>query len=869
MSAVLREIQQWSERLPAWQQDALVRIFEHGQLTEDDIADLYTLLKAGRGLPDSNQLRGRRFTQDMVGTVQSGAGTVRMVAISNLRHVNALAEGKRLELAPEGLSVIYGGNGSGKSGYARLLKKACRARDAREAILPNADKVVSADARATATFTLRSADGDADVEWIDGAASSDLLGGFAVFDTRCARSYVDEQGETTYAPYGMDLLRGVADACSRLSVRLQAEIDSVVLTAGPFEHLKNRATEVGSLLRGLRVGSSISEIEKLATVSADEVDEHQRLDRALKEANPRQQAAAARQQAARMTEIALKAERAAQPLAPDTVRELERLIGESKVAKQAADLAAQKFEAAGHIPGTGGDVWVTLFQAARAFASEIYPRKSLVEMTADDACPLCQQPLGEAAKRLAAFDEFVEAAAAKAGQQSRERAEEAYRRVVRSSVSLELTDADRADVASAGADILTMLDDFQARLTTRQKAIKIAAGDGSWTAVPPLLDNPAALLHAQIEAALQRSKELDAVSDEAAAANSRARCEELHDRMRLGEVKNAVLAYLAAADLRAKLQSCDGDLKTKPITTKAGELTTKIVSDHLEKALNDEFRALSVDSLRVVMRQQNVKGQPLFSLALERAGQTKPNAILSEGEQRAIGIAAFLADLSVSGASCGIIFDDPVSSLDHVRRNRVAKRLAVEAKQRQVIVLTHDIYFLSLLRSEAKLVDADCTIQSLRRTKDGYGVASSALPFEGAKTKDRVKTLRQMHVDIVRFQKEGKDEIAQAMLRSAWVHLRQSWERGVEEVLFNGVVQRFDPGVSTLKLDEVVVGDDDVRAVYDGMTRCNTVPHDGAEIAQVPLPNADELTQEIERLESWRSTIANRNAAVKASRGLR
>jgi hypothetical protein len=50
-----------------------------------------------------------------------------LVAIRDLRNVNALRSGQSLTLGPR-LTVVYGDNGSGKSGYARVLKKVYRAR---------------------------------------------------------------------------------------------------------------------------------------------------------------------------------------------------------------------------------------------------------------------------------------------------------------------------------------------------------------------------------------------------------------------------------------------------------------------------------------------------------------------------------------------------------------------------------------------------------------------------------------------------------------------------------------------------------------------------------------------------------------------
>ena len=68
--------------------------------------------------------------------------------------------------------------------------------------------------------------------------------------------------------------------------------------------------------------------------------------------------------------------------------------------------------------------------------------------------------------------------------------------------------------------------------------------------------------------------------------------------------------------------------------------------------------------------------------------------MLSEGEQRALGLACFLADAVGQPVKHGIIVDDPVSSLDHVRLRRVANRLVREAASgRQVIIFTQIFCF--------------------------------------------------------------------------------------------------------------------------------------------------------------------------------
>lgn len=870
MSAVLKEIQVWSEKQPLWQQEAAVRLFRNNELTAADDLDLYAMLKCARGIPDPQQRQPRTLTPAMVAPAGGPSGRILMLAISDLEHVNALARGQKVELAPEGLTVVYGGNGMGKSGYARLLKRACRARDGGEFILPNANVPATPGAKAAATFTLRIDGTDRDVRWVDGQPSPDELGAFAVFDTRCARSYMDEQGETTYSPYGMDILRGLSAACDRLRGLLEHEIAEVVVRDAAFSYFRARTTDVGALLRQPLAKLTAVAIDKLATLSDAEIAEHASLLKTLNEANPRERAAFLRQRGARFAELADRCEAASSAVSQEVSDELARLVGDTNRAKKAADQAAAGFQQApGRLVGTGGEVWSELFQAARKFASQAYPGRSIGSLSGDDSCPLCQQPLGAAAARLAEFDAFVEAAAAKSYREKRALASVPFNRLGQAVVDVGLTQALLAEIRTFDEALAVRLSAFQQAVVLRRESIRKACADASWQDVPPAPAHPAAELRAMQVRSVAEAAQLEARVDEDAASKMRARLDNLEDRKQLALVKDAVLAAVDAEQRRAALQSCMSDVRTNEITAKVGTLNQKIISEHLRDALNAELRSLHVASLQVGLRQKNVKGNALYSLALERPGEAKPSAILSEGEQRAVAIASFLADLEVSGTPIGVIFDDPVSSLDHQRRRHVARRLVAEAVRRQVVVLTHDIYFLSVLEEEAVLKPAPFHAQWLRRTHEGCGVPAPGVPFDGAKTTDRVKTLKANRDSIVKLQKEGSQDHADQLLRLAWIDLRLSWERAVEEVLFNGVVVRFNAGVSTLRLDSVEVTDEDVRAVFDGMTRCNTVPHDGAEIAQVPLGSVDELSAEIERLHEWRGRVAKRLGETQKKRALR
>jgi hypothetical protein len=324
-------------------------------------------------------------------------------------------------------------------------------------------------------------------------------------------------------------------------------------------------------------------------------------------------------------------------------------------------------------------------------------------------------------------------------------------------------------------------------------------------------------------------------------------------------IRNAVVAAVGKFVLQAKLAQCLSALKTNAISLKASDMAEKVVSKELADALNREFNALGVSALKVSLQSRADHGKALHKLKLELPRNCSPGDILSEGEQRAVAIASFLAEIGLSGGKGGIVFDDPVSSLDHRRRERVAKRLAFEAANRQVVVFTHDIYFLCLLVEEAKLAGTTISTQSLVRHIEGFGIADPELPFEGKNASKRIGALKAQHQLIAKLYKDGEEQEHHRQTVDAYVRLRMTWERAVEEVLLREVVLRFRKGVETQRLAGVVVDDEDYAKICAGMTKCSNYAHDKALAGGIAIPEPDELLADINALEAWRLQVEKRS----------
>src|SRR6266545_3050188 len=122
MPSILEEILEWSKARPPWQQDALRRLVALGQV-DDDAIRAYAAACAGEDVPDFEPL-----SQAHLRTNGGESKPVTVTAIRDGQNVNALMDGEILTFAPVGLTVVYGDNGAGKSGYARVLKAVTRTR---------------------------------------------------------------------------------------------------------------------------------------------------------------------------------------------------------------------------------------------------------------------------------------------------------------------------------------------------------------------------------------------------------------------------------------------------------------------------------------------------------------------------------------------------------------------------------------------------------------------------------------------------------------------------------------------------------------------------------------------------------------------
>jgi energy-coupling factor transporter ATP-binding protein EcfA2 len=238
--------------------------------------------------------------------------------------------------------------------------------------------------------------------------------------------------------------------------------------------------------------------------------------------------------------------------------------------------------------------------------------------------------------------------------------------------------------------------------------------------------------------------------------------------------------------------------------------------------------------------------------------------VVSEGEQRCLSIAAFFAELSTADDPSGIVFDDPVSSLDYKWREGVARWLVQESKTRQVIVFTHDVVFLLLIKQYAEQFNVDQIDQYVRQASKGAGVCAEDLPWVALPVKKKIGFLKNEWQAADKLFRDGQQVAYEKEAKYLYGLLREAWERALEEVLLAGVVERYRPGVQTQHVATIAdITPEDCRTLDAAMTKSSKwLPgHDQAAAARAAVPDPAELKKDLESLEKWVAAIRKRRSS--------
>ena len=858
---VLEEILKWSQDRPAWQRDALRRLVLNDDLSDDDIRALTNICKSAHGLSEQQDIAP--LTNEHVPAKTAGSAPVYLVSIFHHRGVNALAEDQTLKFAPS-LTVVYGDNAAGKTGYIRILKSACRARG-QERILGN---VVSGTAPLSPVVSIKYKVGTEHEprEW-DGNGDDEFISRVSVFDTQCAAVYLTEKTDVAFRPFGLDLFDKLVRACKAVRGNLEREQRALASNAlASVQTAMPEGTAVAKLLATISSLTKPESIQTLARLFPEEEDRLALLEKSLLDLQVNDPEKLIRQltlRAGRVKALARHLTEVEAALSEHTVAAVFDARTERRRKNEEARRLREATFQAGMLAGTGSESWTALWEAARRFSQEQAYAGQEFPVVGDGAhCLLCQQDLNHAVgHRLRQFEAFVASTTERQLRQVRE----TFARLQTSFIDLKTTTETIDEMLmEIRIEHEAVADAIKAALVTnenRRKAIVRALTEdkdlaADCAALAPVAHEAEALAE-QIEARVQT---LRASTTDETPKRLTAEAQELRARKLLAQHEQLVLNEVERKKQVAAYVLCINDTTTNAITKKSTAVTKTAVSQKLKQSFADELTNLGFQHVEVELKEAGgAEGVLYHKLVLTRAPGVELPRVVSEGEQRCLSIAAFFAELSTADDPSGIVFDDPVSSFDYKWREGVARRLVHEAKTRQVIVFTHDVVFLLLLKQFAEEHGVEQLDQHVRQLSKGAGVCTEELPWVAMPIKKKIGYLKNEWQAADKLHRDGHQAAYEKEAKYLYGLLREAWERALEEVLLAGIVERFRPGVQTQHIDTIAdITAQDCGTLDAAMTKCSKWLHDQAPAARAPVPEPAVLKDDIEELENWVGAIRSR-----------
>jgi energy-coupling factor transporter ATP-binding protein EcfA2 len=844
MSTLLKnELINWLKPQPYWLQYAGNLLMEDTPLTDPAKQDIYNLVLEDHSLK-AKPSPARVPAAFTVLTVVAGPVNApkSLAGIKDVINVNALAPGQQLPIGP-GLTIVYGNNGAGKSGYIRLLNNAFNSRGDKQILhniyggtpAPPAGKFIFKDA--ASSVELKYPDDKSQVEFTQ----------FSIFDTYCQKAHLEQDNKLNFTPLGFQFFDQLLDVYQFLRDKLSGDTTknrpaNALLTLFINENL------VKEKVAGLSGKSKLDEFKLLGSFTEKEVKELEVLNTekvALQSLNITKKVTDLQTVNGHFKELVTMLKNIIIALDKPIYDNYQQLLKENKsffdVSKAEGLSSFKDYK----IEAIGSKEWKDFLKAAQTYSS-------LAQKETGDNCLLCLRPLREPELKLMdAYWHFLKSVAEENYKKSNDKIDEAIAKLKK--INFPVFDETSTVFNYIKDNLPVVVATWQQNLkdlaaTKQALLLMLEKKDGSayvpFTADSIDFDEPLTGITIKIDDLLAKDTSAEIAKIDKAIAL-------LNDKNVLSKVLDQVEKYISQHAWAAKADTAASSLRTNSLTAKQGELFAKYITVKYTDIFNEECTKLKAPKV-VNIQQKNAKGQTLRKLQVSGHGATQ---ILSEGEQRSICIADFLTEAQMNPNNTGVVFDDPVSSLDHERRERIARRFVEFSTQNQVVIFTHDIAFYTRLNALAIEGGVDCMSISIRRNDDTTGLIYEDIPWIASGVNKRIKALRNRLVEVEKAKKTGDADVYLFAVKGWYVLLRETWERLVEEKLLCGVVERFAPGVSTLKLKKLQITPEMLKEVETGMTESSNWVHDSAAGLNPDIPDLVKAKNDLDQIDKFNQTF--------------
>jgi len=849
-------ILKWVNDQPFWVRKAVLIYCETGIINEKNIGLLAELCISEAKKEKIENCDTEN--QNLIGRKNCKGFSVK--SISNVIGVNAIDTNRPLNFSPKGITVVYGNNGSGKSGYIRIFKMASGAKY-REEIKNNVyiDKKV----HPSCTIELEYDEGEnIQVECdLSKIGESEQLRNIDIFDTKISMAYVNEAKEASYEPWIFGLFATLANTAS--IIKLYLERKKKIIEVFPFpEELKD--TMAYKRLEDISYNSKITDFsskwkdeEELAILTAKcQVDTNVALI-SKKETEIRNIESLVKY----LQTFSLYFGEESQKVIEELRVQWDRSVEDKKATEVLFMSDADDIEKT----SISSRSWINLWKSAQEYYNDVLLRRDIPKyIEKGGVCPLCRQAVDDkVAGKMKKIDDYLN------GQASTKEKE---------SKRIYLEKLNNIPAIKSQLDIENLIGNIDVDEDSKKNILEINGKISEYMVCmreekysslsEHMVDLTTCISTLEVQ---KQNKEMNRDeykklidTDEQIELQKKTR--EMRGEKNLTEVFCIIEKNIELLEMNNILDKAIKFTATNRITLKSKELAGEIITDEYIRRFNEELMQLTGNSISVKLAQQKAgKGKTPYKVVLcDAKGEgLSPQDILSEGENRVVSLAAFFAEAAGREEKCPLIVDDPISSLDYDYEQKVIDKLIDIAKQRQVIVFTHRISMAvgineNICKDDCNIGYSEITIRASRNRK---GVPDESSNYKG-KSLNQLKYLNNSDIK----QLMNMDDLTKEYTEKLYFvcqQIRILVEKSVEDLLLNGVVKRFRKDVQTQRIELLAtISEEDCKLIDKMMTKYSYYDHSIAE--ETPMVNftPTEIQDDVNEMIVWmtaRNKLINKN----------
>lgn len=257
---------EWANENDGWVRYIVGEVISSGAaLGESVIAHAYALFRQEKALDERSMPAVEPL--EVAAKQDEAAAPLSVVRLSDVRGVNALTPGEVVE-PHAGLTILFGENGTGKTGYSRIFKALAASRTADE-ILGDIAAAVEEPPHAKIEYRLGGQDGTLD--WT-GERGSPPFTRMSIFDSPSVSYHVDDDLDYVYVPAALALFNYVIDAIRRVQALVDDDMRRLNSGATPILSRIPREASVYPIVQTLGASTDLASLKAEADFDA-KIDE--------------------------------------------------------------------------------------------------------------------------------------------------------------------------------------------------------------------------------------------------------------------------------------------------------------------------------------------------------------------------------------------------------------------------------------------------------------------------------------------------------------------------------------------------------------------------------------------------------------------